>query len=169
MIQKKIIDATTRERIFGLYAAQKIMTSDSFYSDGGIDHYETPVLSLAKYSGMFLKVKPLYNLSQKDAIEVTEVINCGDEYRKSVVKALLKSIRNGVDILYFFDKNREGFNGSMCIEVIDLLRSKGYALPAFGFSVEELYKQHVFWSPEELRTGMSEKINNESIDLVLNV
>src|SRR5690625_1217011 len=68
-MEQNIIDPLTKERIFGLYAGQKIMTSDMLYNDGK-DHYEQPVLSMAKYPGVFLKVKPLWRLTKEDALGV---------------------------------------------------------------------------------------------------
>src|SRR5690625_2779062 len=67
-MEQSIIDPLTKERIFGLYAGQRIMTSD-LYNDGK-DHFEKPVLSMAKYPGVFLKVKPLWRLTKEDALGV---------------------------------------------------------------------------------------------------
>ncbi|TDS14756.1 hypothetical protein [Sphingobacterium paludis] len=47
----------------------------------------------------------------------------------------------GGDFLVWIDKGRSEWNSNNHLEVYDYLRSKGYALPAYGLSVDELVKR----------------------------
>lgn len=65
----KIISDVTREQVFGLYAGQKIMSSDSFLTDNGSYYMKKPVLQIANITGVFLLVKPLWKMSFNEAYE----------------------------------------------------------------------------------------------------
>lgn len=166
-MQQRTIDPITRERIFGLYAGQKIMTFDSLSNDGN-DHFEKVNLDLAKYPVMFLKVTPLWKITKEDAIEVAGIIEYDDEYwQLPFTEQLINYIRNGISIFRFLDDFSGNFDDRIRqYEVIDFLRSKGYALPAFGFSVKELKEQNLFWWPDELEKEVRQQLHNKWNGLV---
>ena len=173
-MEQNIIDPLTKERIFGLYAGQKIMTSDMLYNDGK-DHYDKPVLSMAKYPGVFLKVKPLWRLTKEDALGAMR-----NFYRIFFLRADKKDPYPTESDIYINEVNEEPFDikvrmcfedqiFSMLIDTVvakfrldpepyyeekdlldcyDFLRSKGYALPACGYGIHDLFDQNIFWWPE---------------------
>ena len=82
----------------------------------------------------FLELKPLSQISDEDAIEVSKIFGLG--HLQGAIKELILSIfRTSI--------NDSGTTSSTngiknWIQVFDYLRSKGYALPYMDLSVEDL-------------------------------
>lgn len=129
-----------KARFFSLYWRQKVMRCKTFNATTGhglSGLMKVDINSETIKENWFLELKPLTSISDEDAIEVAKIFgrvkgDSPNEYRKL--------------INYFFG------DGSLfdrfylipelpvytSLEVIDCLRSKGYALPFVGASVEEL-------------------------------
>ncbi|MGN0003343.1 MAG: hypothetical protein ACI35V_07905 [Sphingobacterium composti] len=76
----------------------------------------------------YLELKPLPSISDEDAIEVAKVmkVDIYDQLKEQIITYIHGCIAH--------------FNckGDMSFRISDFLRSKGYALPWMGLSVEEL-------------------------------
>lgn len=162
---KETISEITRERIFGLYAGQSIMASDCFLTKQGSYRKEKPILQVAKIQGVFLHVKPLWEITKEDAMEaVFRFSPYANYFRREINWSFIKKekeleiVSTGERRFHFkmcfisgmidFVKTEQGedlSNNLDHLSYFDYLRSKGYALPAFGYSVEELRAQSVFW------------------------
>jgi hypothetical protein len=138
----KQITPEIRQRIFALYFGQKIMRDNTInkpYPIHGANIDFDP-------EDAWLEVKPLTSLSDEDAIELCGILKYKEDdyftnnFGLSAHMYLIEHIEN--------DKN--GFLGYVVtesfriLEAANFLRSKGYALPAFGYSVDELVAAGVF-------------------------
>lgn len=88
-----------------------------------------------------LILKPLMLLSNNEVYEYTELLwpdrVTDDETFESLRDTIIKLFQNeNTDV--------QGFTLFTFIHVLDQLRSNGYALPAFGYTVEQLIKEKVF-------------------------
>lgn len=143
-----------KEKIFALYLGQKM---DSSLSGTVINGAWIQRLQEGELDASIL-VKPLSQITDEDAIYIGKLYD-------SKKKPLLKRSKEGdkVCIKWYGEKDVitivdnfwecEFWNGLyyddeehqlLSIEYIDYLRSKGYALPAYGYSVEELVKEGIF-------------------------
>jgi len=76
----------------------------------------------------YLELKSLSAITDEDAIEMGVINN----WRRGVDFSI--DVANYRNMAKFFDKGELGMN----YETVDYLRSKGYALPFMGLSVEEM-------------------------------
>lgn len=135
------------EKVFGVYLHGSFVYRDG--EDKGKRYpYPNVFPLLAKYAT--IELKSLSHITDEEAIEVC-VIN-GDT-RPEDNTLLDEEFKEGLDsakedIIASF-KPWDG-SGNGYIEcrnapfIIDYLRSKGYALPAFGYSVDQLIESGVF-------------------------
>lgn len=111
-----------------------------------------------------LLLTPLSSITDEDAIEVAKIMTFHDG--KGII---IERKKNGdiemydryndephfVNTLFFvpypfeiFSRNDNGnwfqYDAERFIEITDFLRSRGYALPAFGHSVDELVQEGIF-------------------------
>lgn len=130
---KKEITPEIRQRIFALYFGQKIMRDNTInkqYPIHGANIDFDP-------EGAWLEVKPLSSTTDEDAIEVAKIEDPEFNDPLGFGRRLIKNF------------HRVLFTTAKWIPIIDYLRSKGYALPAFGYSVDELVEAGVFKLKEE--------------------
>src|SRR5699024_8611991 len=100
MSKTKNISDLIRERIFGLYAGQKIMTADSFLTKDGKYQMERPVLQISGISGVFLQVKPLWKINYNDALEgVSKLLPEEKKLRRKIRAAFISTDHNSNLIL----------------------------------------------------------------------
>ncbi len=79
----------------------------------------------------YVELKNLSDITDEQAIEVEKILG----HKVFVgIKFIERFIADA-----FFDNPF-----SICIAVIDYLRSKGYALPAFGYTVDQLIEENIF-------------------------
>ena len=87
-----------------------------------------------KHPDFFLELKPISKLTDDDAIEYFDIL--WNETHKS--KSRDFKIEYGKDWANNILSEKFGFIPSNILHGIDFLRSKGYAIPFMGYSVQEL-------------------------------
>lgn len=127
----KQITPEIKQRIFALYWGQKVCRAVYPHEGEHIDkvgqwniHHITN-----------LELSPLSSITDEDAIEV--MLNGG----RNTYKTNLETIIGRLKTIGYIDVDKWDY---FPISVWDYLRSKGYALPAFGYSVDELVEVGVF-------------------------
>lgn len=133
-----------KAKIFALYWGQEIMVW--FYTGG------EKAKSLCKVAGNHMKsyyiergcleVKPLSSITDEDAIEVAKLMGWNRVLPPNTEGHPLDFSVSVYDFNWI--KNKANDLSKYPIQVTDYLRSKGYALPAFGYSVDELVEAGVF-------------------------
>jgi hypothetical protein len=93
----------------------------------------------------FLKLKPLSSISAEDAIEVGRILKI--DFKPQY---LINEVREWIDCRFGFGRIEHRFE---CFEILDYLRSKGYALPFMGVGVETL----VSWGWVKLHDSKEQK------------
>lgn len=140
----KQITPEIKARIAALYYGQSIMQTtikNNPHDLSGIMRVE-PLAFMEWDSQYFLNVARVSSITDEDAIEVANIATGWNE----------DEYLNPSDVPYWLDEILTGncaltanyVSGYQIIDVIDCLRSKGYALPAFGYSVDELAEAGVF-------------------------
>jgi len=143
-------------KFFAQYFGQKVLCSgsnDVIFEVIGMDLKDD--LNESDY----LQLTPLSQITDEDAIEVAEIINISNydiietfnSNDKNVLKGIITSKKDGDNyggIVYLYSDytiywdyyNKEKYNGyeTRILESYDYLRSKSYALPYMGLSVEQL-------------------------------
>ena len=121
-LQQSCIPAV-KSRFFAQYWGQKVMKKnieglENFYSEpDGFIH------SMTKDSHLFLELKPLSKITDEDAEHIMQL--------EAFIDGFLSD-----DFLEFLIDLKKGHCNKF--EVVDFLRSKGYALPFMEYSVEDL-------------------------------
>lgn len=146
-----IIPQEVRERIFALYWGQNIRLYKPTYG--------SPKLSEVKgQSSGKLLVTPLIAITDEHAIECSlmawpidakgVIIQSITRYSKCMIirfKFKHEDSRLNLEDGFHYTETGLGFTETgLLISQIDFLRAKGYALPAFGYSVDELISVGVF-------------------------
>ncbi len=91
-----------------------------------------------RHPDFYLELKPLSSITDEDAIEISMILVTGYE-----IGCERNTIDNALDFISRFkhDIGKENFYSAIeWGNTIDFLRSKGYALPFLGLSVETLEK-----------------------------
>src|SRR5690606_41780636 len=87
-----------------------------------------------KLDKKFLQLKPLSSISDEDAIEVAKIYVVLEKNETSEVgKTISSKFEKPSDMIY-----APTWSGKNWLIVSDYLRSKGYALPFMGISVEQM-------------------------------
>ena len=127
---KAEINNENKAKFFALYWGQNVLPVSFWGSANDISYHIFRPQNEYDFNNSWLNLKPLSSISDEDAIEVSKI----------------RGVRNN---LSFFGKEFIGnlFNDLYISELvstaerdntIDFLRSKGYALPWMGLSVEKL-------------------------------
>jgi hypothetical protein len=115
-----------KERFFAIYWGQTIVSD-------GLEEGEKCTVQFALSEGIhregWLELKPLSAITDEDAVEVAKIILKGIEVSSNFNYALHGR-------LFISDLTNQSYKDSV-MHVVDHLRSKGYALPYMGLSVEE--------------------------------
>lgn len=132
-----------KSKFYAQYWGQNILSHPEYKEEDGnsdVSHYLTKFFQVD--DGYFLLLKPLSSITDEDVIKVARIISGNvreriigkDEYR------VLVSIGEG-ELGVWFDGEllvSDAFqNPLLILECYDYLRSKGYALPYNGLSVEK--------------------------------
>lgn len=123
-----------KARFFALYTGQKIFYSEHHGGAFELSNYEPT--TLWKDETIYVKLTPLSSITDEDAIEVSNLLVNGYE-----IGCEPHTLDNGLDFISRFKYNDGKENFYSAIEwsnAIDLLRSKGYALPFLDLSVSDL-------------------------------
>lgn len=118
-------DNELKARLFALYWGQHVLTSSNW-------EFMYPLVKVrqeyfdGETNGMFLELKPLSMISYDDCDALGKIY--GHNYTIPEIKNWISDDDN-----FSFG----GINSKSVIEMIDYLRSKGYALPYLGISVQE--------------------------------
>ncbi|MGE9312861.1 hypothetical protein ACLOAU_14530 [Niabella sp. CJ426] len=158
----KEITPEIKLRIFALYYDQQIMMHDGnkrplLISSGTIALGLTP--------NYYLELTPLSQITDEDAIEVAKIAENRKLPHYSVDDFSIWKHEFSIDVRFLDNFNRVvnlNFDSDVLVysdidevplidkrvegqsSIIDFLRSRGYALPAFGFSVDDLVQAGVF-------------------------
>lgn len=117
-----------KAKFFAQYWAQKcIIVSEKAIVKQNIDSYF--INRLEVYNECFLELTPLSQITDEDAIEVAIQLGWIDHEEITQIHYAKEFLNNEEDDNCSFK--------SYCF-IVDYLRSKGYALPYMGLSVEEL-------------------------------
>lgn len=134
----KEITPEIKRRIFALYYGQNVV---KYYPSFG-----TPYLAMAgdimsdnQIMKSELELTPLHKITKVDAVRVAHRLG-------------YKATEEGADRMYYiglqavtaFNSNNFTENILVSIEIVDFLRSRGYALPYLNWDVKELIKAGVF-------------------------
>lgn len=112
-----------KSRFFAQYWGQKVMKKNI---EGLENFYSEPdgfIRSMTKDSPLFLELKPLSKITDEDAENIMQL--------EAFIDGFLSD-----DFLEFLIDLKKGHCNKF--EVVDFLRSKGYALPFMEYSVEDL-------------------------------
>ena len=128
-----------KEKFFALYWGQDILkiplivgSPQRFLTSVVISHSEW----IDRVNVGHLELKPLSQITDEDAIEVADILKVKSDEQ---IKIILGEKHNRIDAVkrIINSENGTGVSTKRFIEAIDFLRSKGYALPWMGISVEE--------------------------------
>lgn len=136
-LKMKQVTTEIKERVFALYWGQKVVKFKIGLGETGPftlknDSQYTALCNKKEYGfeNAYLQLTPLHFISDNDCFELCK-------YWYAYPNQW--SAENGSTIVLTYSKhdNMPGW-------LTDYLRSKGYALPAFGYSVDELVEVGVF-------------------------
>lgn len=124
-----------KAKFFGVYAHQKVWKQQTYPSVldwvDDIDYKD----QFFNDAYLLLKLLSSSSITDEDAIELVKIHGyIENQLTKESGRSLVNSIMKGTDIPFFYVK-KERFG-----HMIDYLRSKGYALPYMGASVETMVK-----------------------------
>lgn len=124
---KAEINIENKARFFALYWGQNVIKDVNNSSE--LCTYPVHPSNMYRFEESHLELTPLSDITDDDAIEVTAMIFY------TIGKTQLILSKDG--IINMFDS---GWNVSATkmIRIFDYLRSKGYALPFMGLSVEDM-------------------------------
>lgn len=142
----KQITPEIKARVFALYWGQAIINAEGLSKLKRMDELN-PIRE-----GDFLEVKPLSAITDEDAKAIARRVWTDEIVGKVQIDDVKRWIK-GIFLdgnLYSWEWDRvDDFTKDDEFFAIDYLRSKGYALPAFGFSVNELVEAGIFKLQEE--------------------
>jgi hypothetical protein len=116
-----------KQKFFAQYYKQEVAFIPSPYFPEGDDLIRTTVDRFHEIK--FLELKPLSSISDED-LEFIVVGICGLDRDEFLTGKNKESVGNFLNRIIDFD--------STDLHICDFLRSKGYAIPWMGFSVDEL-------------------------------
>lgn len=114
-------------QFFAQYFGQDVFFDQADFKVEGLD-----VLRDSWVEGIYARLKPLSQINDEDSIEVSKLEAWN--YEKNLTAENLQSIKNGIQNMILFKR------GAINTHAFDFLRSKGYAIPFLGMSVEEMEK-----------------------------
>lgn len=125
-----------KQKVFALYWGQEILMvklQDDFVlkqvNSAWIEGFNKPC---------YLNVTPLHLITDEHAIEVADIL--GEKIKPNTVRFIK-------DIISYLDKPKRmplDIHPLYYLQIIDYLRSHGYALEAFGNTVDSLISQEIF-------------------------
>jgi|JI7StandDraft_1071085.scaffolds.fasta_scaffold94576_4 hypothetical protein len=135
----------TKEAFFAQYFGQQVIVTKGTYSKPTgsiykIRHDIMEALNLGDLTKVKLAVllKPLTQITDEDAIEFFDILWAKDETHRN--KPIEFKIDFGKDWALAPTSERYGLIPTGLFHGVDFLRSKGYALPYLGISVDEMCK-----------------------------
>lgn len=149
----KQITPEIKARVFALYWGQKVFT---FPENNGWEPQKVGVSYMDGYGikNRCLLLKPLSSITDEDAIEVAKLVTGNKEWLGEVHYTALGSsvtlVKPDTTVNVTINISDDGdiwdsrLHHTDALSGHDYLRSKGYALPALGYSVEELVELGVF-------------------------
>lgn len=134
-----------KAKFFAQYWGQKVLTSKNWETEGDPEYVCGPYFD-GNYEGHYLLLKPLSSITDEDAIEVAKILYPGykGEWQVCDKGAALLKLRNNKGSMLIIWKDLSGQYGVNDLDyyllpnVVDYLRSKSYALPFMGISVNQL-------------------------------
>lgn len=122
-----------KEQYFACHYGQKVMMGNNAGSAVKVDRTWN-----WEHISFYLELAPLSSITDEDAVEVARVVHQADHF-----KTIKQGRRYVESVILSIKQYHEGYYYPYmkCISVIDYLRSKGYALPWRGYSVDQLIEQ----------------------------
>lgn len=139
----KEITKTGRQSIFALYLNQPIAHHNDLIRIDGcmpLDIFGTHSEEFIERYSLF--VKSISNITEQDCIEIQNIYSQwidANPLDLLDVPEWMDEIMTGNCATY-----ADYVSGEQIIEIVDFLRSKGYALPAYGLTVDDLIAAGVF-------------------------
>ncbi|WP_312697095.1 hypothetical protein [Sphingobacterium mizutaii] len=112
-----------KAKFFAQYWGQEVLSDNICFNKLTVDIYK---MSISRLEPSSLKLKPLSSITDEDAIEVAKI------------KFPTESHKHFPDHGKHIIRNKNNRNVMEKMSIIDFLRSKSYALPYMGLSVEEM-------------------------------
>lgn len=127
-----------KAKFFALYFGQRIMKKNIEGLENFITEPDGFLRSPSKET--YLELKPLSSISDEDAIICAKLIYKYDDTPSGkIASERSHTAENGKDYVIESIQDNDGvFHSVVSFEVVDYLRSRGYALPFMGLPVEEL-------------------------------
>jgi hypothetical protein len=116
---KAEINLENKAKFLALYWGQIILSHPDAFGLSSVCHE-------VRFDNAIANLKPLSQITDDDAIEIAKIV-VGDQFENPLII--------GQSYGYWLNKKS---NYSLDWKVIDNLRSKGYALPWMGLSVDEM-------------------------------
>lgn len=130
--ENKMITKDEKEQIFALYWMQRVGATGSGRHEILCDEDFIPYLE--DDSQLHLELKPLSSITDEDCMEALRIFNEVDASTspQDVANPTLEDFKTNIEDI------------TVIAPITDYLRSRGYALPAFGHPVEELVSEGIF-------------------------
>lgn len=119
-----------KSRFFGQYLWQIVVDWEDSFSDCGCSMLHYSHLEMSTIKNKFLRLTPLSQISDEDAIEVGKIRGDWTESPLTRGLATINYIRN---TNFSFCSNVNNY-----LHIIDYLRAKGYLVPYMGISEFDL-------------------------------
>lgn len=123
----KTMNTQNKRKFFAQYWGQEVWKDNRYQDEGYIVRIHDYLLDeLVDYD--YLELKSLSDISDEDLSHVSELMGGWGDINEEITLAIFSEPAG-----YYID----GYTGRQVLSVIDYLRSKGYALPWMGISVEK--------------------------------
>lgn len=122
-----------KARFFALYYGQKVLKS-TVTDNANIDYFEN-LLHERGFQYNYLELTPLSSITDEDCIDVYQIAR---KYKRWMYSKDTAQIAKGSEIVQDIINSGTHWTPKQLSETIDYLRSKGYALPFMGLSVETM-------------------------------
>ena len=134
-----------KSKFFAIYWGQEVAIQNDGGGTGFVYDINEYTITDIRYD--FLELKSLSQISDEDAIEVARILygesdNFAIEFNAAGITSVspygLPCYGNTIDINWSGEVSYEAASSMSILKAYDYLRSKGYALPWMGLSVEQL-------------------------------
>ena len=137
--------------ITALYYGQKIMQTTIKHDPNNLSGllWVEPMAFKEEGSQYFLNVTPLSKITDEDAIMVAKM-RWGNDVEIFEIHKLSNGVKFFIKQPHILGRGYKGiYLHRLFLEEADYLRSRGYAMPAMGYTVDELIEAGVFRIKEE--------------------
>jgi hypothetical protein len=139
------MDNKIKSKIFAAYIGSKVELCQSRFSEDSEDRVFT-LFGVTKDDWFMVEESKLvyhFKDSNNDSLLLTSLSNISDD-DLNFLSEILEVIYPENFVNSIVENSSYGANPTNCISATDFLRSKGYALPYMGYSVEDLVKEGIY-------------------------